>query len=77
MSAILAMVLGALGVTYAVWPSLRGAGVTRLADEPPEALSAKAEADAIVLRDWSVAAGELRVEAAAGQPRSPAGESET
>ena len=60
MIAVLALLLGLLGVGYSVWPILRGQkNMPRLSDEALYAdVAALIEGDARVLREWSAAAGE-------------------
>lgn len=61
MVALLALVLGAVGVGYAVWPRLRGTRVAGLRDESPGLRAAAlAEAEVAAIREWSLTAGELR-----------------
>ena len=60
MSALAAIVLGMLGVSYAVWPALRMREIAPLTKEIPEGYSPRdAEEESAVMRTWSVAAGEL------------------
>jgi hypothetical protein len=61
MSALAAVVLGVLGIGYAVWPALQARGKGPLPDEFPEDGYAESDADreGEVLRRWSVEAGEL------------------
>jgi hypothetical protein len=60
-SALAALVFGALAVIYAVWPALRGREVERLADVAARDAAA-ATAEARANRAWSEAAGELEPE---------------
>lgn len=72
MSALVGILLGLAGVGYAILPLLSGRGIPALASELPEGRSpADLDAEAAVLRAWSVAAGELENDdgpAAAGAP---------
>ena len=77
MSGLVAVLLGLTGVVYAVWPWLRGQALP-LAHGEPEVCAGE-ELDSVVkaLRDWSVAAGEMRVEELAavdGKPHAEVGD---
>ncbi len=69
MITLLTIVLGALGVAYAVWPARRGGRGELTAKFGPAASDAQAAA---VLRRWSQASGELAdgPAGAAGRARS-------
>ena len=57
---MLAVLLSLTGAVYAAWPWLRGRA-SRAADEPEVYAGEDMENVEKVLRDWSVAAGEVRV----------------
>jgi len=59
MSALAALVLGALAVAYAVWPALRGLDAGTLSDDEVRDIDARMISDAQAIRAWSEAAGEL------------------
>ena len=74
MSALAAIVLGMLGVSYAVWPALRMREIPPLTNEISNGYSpSDAERESAVMRTWSVAAGELEDAEPAPAP-SPAAE---
>ena len=63
MSALAALVLGALAVAYAVWPALRGLDPGPLSDDENQDAGARMSVDADAIRKWAEAAGELEREA--------------
>jgi len=62
-SALAALVLGALAVAYAVWPALRGLDTGTLSDDENRDVGARISVDANAIREWAEAAGELEREA--------------
>ncbi len=74
MSGLVAVLLGLTGVVYAVWPWLRGRARPSLDDA--REVRAGEELDSIVkaLREWSVAAGEVGIEALEAIERAPRAE---
>lgn len=69
MSALAALVLGALAVAYAVWPALRGLDTGTLSDDENRDAVARMSVVASAIREWSEAAGELEREAPEAGPQ--------
>jgi len=61
-SALAALVLGALAVGYAVWPALRGLDAGVLSDDEGREAGGRIGVDANAIQEWSEAAGELKGE---------------
>jgi hypothetical protein len=68
-SALAALVLGALAVAYAVWPALRGPEADSLSDDDDRDAGAEITTDPNAIQAWSEAAGELEREAQETGPR--------
>ena len=69
MSALAALVLGALAVAHAVWPAIRGLDTGTLSDDENRDACARMSAAASAIREWSEAAGELDREASEAEPQ--------
>ncbi len=77
MSGLVAILLGLTGVVYAVWPWLCRQAQPLAHGEPEVRAGEELESVVKALRDWSVAAGEIRVEELAaidGKPHAEVGD---